>query len=193
MNRLSLPWIGAALLAGAFVSGVVYGADVSAFPGAEGFGGNVRGGTGGKVIWVTNLNSHGPGSLREAIDTPGPRVIRFKVAGTIEPWRQPLCIGRLFGRKYNELIKGGKPADEIVNPYSFVTIDGASAPGEGITISGNLFIGGYGLKQVIVRNLRIRDNGFIGRSAADCICIIASHVLIDHCSLQGARDEVVNP
>jgi len=49
------------------------------------------------------------------------------------------------------------------------------------------------VKQVIVRNLRIRDNGFVGRSGADCICIIGSHVLIDHCSLQWARDEVVNP
>ena len=199
MNRQSLSWVASVLavciLGTIFASGadVAYGGDQKAFPGAEGFGGNVRGGAGGKVIWVTHLDSERPGSLRAAIDTPGPRIIKFKVAGTIELGRKPLRIGGAFASTYGELVRAGRSADEIENPYSFVTIDGTSAPGPGITISGNLFIGRYGLKEVIVRNLRIRDNGLVTRSGSDCISIMASHVLIDHCSLQWARDEVVSP
>ncbi|MDD2617847.1 MAG: pectate lyase, partial [Bacteroidales bacterium] len=46
-------------------------AQALAFPGAEGFGVNSRGGRGGKVIYVSNLNDEGPGSLREAVEQEG--------------------------------------------------------------------------------------------------------------------------
>ena len=176
----------------ALASSVALGLPQPAFPGAEGFGGNVIGGRGGKVIWVTNLNSRGPGSLRAACDTPGPRIIKFKVAGTIEQWRDVISIGHPFRRTWKKLLKAGQKEEQMKNPYSFVTIDGSSAPAPGITISGNMRVGPFGVKQVIIRNLRIRDNGFVARSGSDCLTITGSHVLVDHCSFQWARDEVVN-
>ena len=51
-----------------------------AFPGAEGFGAYSKGGRGGKVIKVTNLNKNGPGSFQTAWRTKGPRIIVFDVS-----------------------------------------------------------------------------------------------------------------
>jgi hypothetical protein len=60
------------------------GAQPPAFPGAQGFGAASSGGRGGQVIYVTNLNTDGPGSFQAALDTPGPRYILFKVSGLID-------------------------------------------------------------------------------------------------------------
>ena len=186
-------WAGTAVsLVMCFGAGIVYGEGDPAFPDAEGFGATVKGGRGGPVVWVTNLDSHGPGSLRAAVDTKGPRTIKFKVGGTIELWRDTLDIGGPFETEFLRLRKEGKPAAQIENPYSFVTIDGSSAPPPGITISGNVILSRYGFKEVILRHLRIRDNGFISRSNACCIQIFAGRVLIDHCSLQYGRDTITD-
>ena len=76
-----------------------------AFPGAEGFGAFTPGGRGGKTLYVDNLNDSGPGSLRAAIETPGPRIIFFHVGGVIAL----------------------KSTLHIREP--FLTIDGQNAPG----------------------------------------------------------------
>jgi hypothetical protein len=101
-----------------------------AFVGAEGFGAFTRGGRGGKTIYVDNLNDSGPGSLRQAIETAGPRTIHFRVGGVI-PLKSTLRI------------------DE-----PFLTIDGQAAPGGGIMIRN------HGIEvrthDVVLRYFRIR-------------------------------------
>ena len=64
------------------VAGSVF-AQVPAFPGAEGFGASASGGRGGRVVYVTNLNADGPGSLQAALNENGKRYILFKVSGVI--------------------------------------------------------------------------------------------------------------
>ena len=59
-------------------------APLAAFPGAEGFGAAATGGRGGSVLYVTNLNADGAGSLQWAIDQPGTKYILFKVSGLID-------------------------------------------------------------------------------------------------------------
>src|SRR5690349_3267163 len=78
---------------------------IPAFPGAEGFGSLSVGGRGGKVIEVTNLDDAGPGSLRAAVEVEGPRIVVFRVAGTIE-------------------LQSG-----LVVAEPFITISGQTAPG----------------------------------------------------------------
>ena len=56
---------------------------VKAFPTAEGFGADARGGRGGRVIEVTNLDDSGDGSLRSCMEASGPRICVFRVSGTI--------------------------------------------------------------------------------------------------------------
>lgn len=56
---------------------------VKAYPTAEGYGAEARGGRGGRVIQVTNLNDSGPGSLRAALEASGPRIVVLRVSGTI--------------------------------------------------------------------------------------------------------------
>ena len=87
--------------------------DIPAFPGAEGGGAYTPGGRGGKVITVTSLEDSGPGTLREACETGGARIIVFNVAGEIK-LKSPISIRA---------------------PY--ITIAGQTAPGDGVVITGH--------------------------------------------------------
>ena len=85
--RTALPGLALQLL----LCSLAHGADLPAFPGAEGFGAGSRGGRGGKVFVVRTLEDYKrggkqviAGSLREACEAEGPRIIVFDVAGTIE-------------------------------------------------------------------------------------------------------------
>ena len=139
---------------------------VPAFPGAEGFGSMTRGGRGGKVIAVTNLNDSGPGSLREACETEGARIVVFKVSGTITL----------------------ESALKISNPY--ITIAGQTAPGDGICI--RKYPISIRASEVIIRYLRVR----LGNEAEDDADAISSryqkNIIIDHVSASWSVDETVS-
>lgn len=140
---------------------------VAAFPGAEGGGAESVGGRSGRIIEVTNLNKNGPGSLREACEATGPRIVVFKVAGIIDLEGTPIIIK---------------------NPY--ITIAGQTAPGEGITIKGHeLAIQTY---DVMVRYLTVRTGaGDYGAQEGDGIGLRtgSNNVIIDHCSISWSNDE----
>jgi pectate lyase len=136
-----------------------------AFPGAWGGGMFATGGRGGRVIEVTNLNDSGPGSLREALGAEGPRIVVFRVAGTIQ------------------LTSGDLDVDN-----RDVTIAGQSAPGDGICIAGDTL--NLNAENIICRHLRIRRGNPSGGQGDDCIGgNPAGHLIVDHCSASWGKDE----
>ncbi len=145
-------------------------ADVPAFPGAQGWAAMTPGGRGGKIIRVTTLKPTGPGSLTEALNTPGPRIVVFEVGGVID-------LGR----------------SEIAIREPFLTVAGQTAPSPGITlIRGGVDIATH---DVVVRHIRIRpgEAGVHkgGQWDVDALSTLtgARDVIVDHCSLTWATDE----
>lgn len=151
-------------------------AEVVAFPGAEGYGASAKGGRGGKVYVVSNLNDAGPGSLRACVEAAGPRTCVFRVAGTI-------VLGSWL---------------DVEHPY--LTIAGQTAPGGGITLraadpssKAHLRVRTH---DVIVRYLRSRpgtrmENGRALTVANDRSGPDAVHdVIVDHVSLSWSADEI---
>jgi hypothetical protein len=138
-----------------------------AFPGADGFGRYTRGGRGGKVIEVTNLNDTGPGSLRAAITATGARTVVFRVSGTI------LLASRL----------------EIKNDS--ITIAGQTAPGDGICLRKYpLFISA---NEVVVRYIRSRlGNESGGEDDAMTSFSNRRHIIVDHCTASWSVDETLS-
>lgn len=138
-----------------------------AFPGAEGFGAHTPGGRGGRVIYVTNLVDSGPGSLRAACEAEGPRVVLFKVSGTIT-LRSPIVVRQ-----------------------PFLTVAGQSAPGGGICVRDHPFQ--IATHDVVVRYLRSRLGDESGQQD-DAIDLLhgASRSIIDHCSASWSVDECLS-
>lgn len=142
---------------------------IVAFPGAVGPAAQTAGGRGGQILRVTTLAPDGPGSLKAAIETPGPRIVVFEVGGVIDMGRETI---------------------DIKHPY--LTIAGQTAPGPGITLIRT----GIDIRthDVVIRHLRIYTgvDGQPKRSGweADAMSTVAAHnVIIDHCTLMWAIDE----
>lgn len=152
-------------------------AQLAAFPGAKGFGKFSVGGRGGEVIFVTNLNNDGVGSLRFACESQGPRTVIFKTGGTIN---------------LNSAI-------EITNPN--ITIAGQTAPGGGICLrmndsntTGHLqALIAILADDVIIRGIRFRAGPSFSDSNVqiyDCLDIWdGENIIVDHCSFTWGDDE----
>ena len=149
-----------------------------AFPGATGFAKNAKGAWAKyqqsknaadlpKVIYVDNLNNDGAGSFRAALTASYPRVVVFRVGGTV-------TLSSMISVK---------------SPY--LTIAGNTAPGGGIAIRGGTI--SIQTSEVIIRNIRVRNGVANG---TDGIGVSAQgtklrNILIDHCSLSWASDEQI--
>ena len=139
------------------------------FPAPMGWAAATKGGAGGQVIRVTNLDAKGPGSFRAALETKGPRIVVFEVGGVIDLGASTL---------------------KIEEP--FLTIAGQTAPSPGITlIRGGIDIMAH---DVIVQHIRVRPGAAGGtwRKGPDFDSIStvgAYNVVVDHCSLTWGTDE----
>lgn len=138
-----------------------------AFPGAEGYGRFARGGRGGVVIEVTNLNDSGPGSYRAAIAATGPRTVVFKVSGLIR-LNSPCVIGN-----------------------GYLTVAGQTAPGEGISLA-NWRAGISGCSDVVLRFMRMRLGDSIEQAMDGIGLGNSTHSIIDHTSIAWTMDEATS-
>lgn len=139
-------------------------ASIPAFPGAEGGGMYTYGGRGGNVYTVTSLEDRGPGTLREACEQGGARIIVFNVSGIIRI-KTPLIIRA---------------------PY--ITIAGQTAPGDGICVAGeSIWINTH---DVIIRHMRFRrGETFVGRRDDSIGGNPVGNIMIDHVSATWGLDE----
>nr|WP_298998250.1 hypothetical protein [uncultured Allomuricauda sp.] len=147
--------------------------ELKAFPSAYGAGAFATGGRGGRVIYVTNLNDSGPGSLREAVMSFGPRIVVFNVSGTIE-------------LKTNLNILDGN-----------ITIAGQTAPKGGITLTGSRVIMSNtqwtpNVNNIIIRYIKVRPDLIVNGPNADCLQFNnVENVVLDHLSTSWGGDEAI--
>jgi len=164
--------LGSALMAVAFSAVMPVGrvgtaaaldkAAIPAFPGAEGAGAFTRGGRGGRIFEVTHLDDGGPGSLRDAVEAEGPRIVVFRVSGIIT-LEKPLAIS-----------------------HPFITIAGQTAPGAGICLRGQTTE--INTHDVVLRHLRFRRGNTEDRNDA-LGGYPVGNIIVDHCSAGWGLDE----
>jgi len=165
-----LPWVLCVL---AWLCPQTQAADkyLPAFPGAEGFGAFTPGGRGGKVFAVTTLQDYDvsqgeaivPGSLRQAIESPGSRIVVFRISGTI-------FLKRTLS---------------VSEPY--LTLAGQTAPGDGVCIARRQF--SVGAHDVIIRHVRFRLGDEARAEIGTFQVSGTQNVILDHCSFSWSMDE----
>jgi hypothetical protein len=137
----------------------------------RGWAADTKGGAGGAIVRVTNLNASGEGSLAAALATDGARTIVFEVGGVIDLQGSSLHINK---------------------PY--VTVAGQTAPHPGITlIRGGLSVS---TNDVIIQHIAVRpgESGKAKKSGWEPDGLSsggasASNIIVDHCSFSWAIDE----
>ncbi len=179
-RAVTLLALGLIVLEGLGMSQAMAAADRQlAFPGAEGYGRFSQGGRGGRVIEVTSLDDHGPGTLRACVEDTGPRNCIFRVSGVI--------------RLSNSLVVG--------TPNHSLSILGQTAPGEGITLTietpspdrKDTPLAIVRSHDVIVRHLRVRTR--LPNSVKNVHAIViedSRDVYVDHTSTSWATDENIS-
>lgn len=130
-----------------------------------------KGGRGGQVFEVTNLNDSGIGSLRACVQATMPRICVFRVGGTIIT------------------------ESEIVADDPFLTIAGQTATGGGITLRASQAYHGETLvvstHDVIIRYMRFRAGASAQANSSRRSMTInngAYNVIVDHCSFSWGTD-----
>jgi hypothetical protein len=116
------------------------------------------------VYVVTSLADSGPGTLRDACEKGGARIIVFNVAGIIRI-KTPLIIRA---------------------PY--ITIAGQTAPGDGVCVAGEtVWINTH---DVVIRHMRFRrGETFVGRRDDSIGGNPIGNIMIDHVSASWGLDE----
>ena len=140
-----------------------------AFPSAIGYGRFATGGRGGTVMIVTSSANSGPGTLREAVEASGPRIIVFRV-------NQIRLSSNLFLNNND------------------ITIAGQSMPGGVELTDSTVFVR---CENFILRGLSFRmgDRQDVNPSFGDSLQIGedtspgANNGIIDHCAIMWSDDE----
>jgi hypothetical protein len=161
-----------AFLLGAAVAGLIGGAvgvpasgaaaaPAVAFPGAVGYGAAATGGAGGTTYHVTNLNDSGSGSFRDAVSASN-RIVVFDVAGYVK-------------------------LASAVSVKSNITIDGTTAPGQGVGFMARE-VSFSNSTNVVVRNLRFREGTLDPADGKASIALAnSSNMIFDHVSVEFAK------
>ena len=168
-RRAALCGLAAALAAAVAAVHVPVSAEAAvpavAFSGAVGFGAGATGGAGGSTYHVTNLDDSGAGSFRDAVSSSG-RIIVFDVGGYIS-------------------------LSSAVSVKSNLTIEGYTAPGQGIGVMGRE-VSFAGSGNDIVQDIRFRQGSLDSDTGKSSLSLSsASDMIFDHVSVEfGSWDDV---
>jgi pectate lyase len=152
---------------------------LEAFPSAAGFGKDAQGGRGGQIVYVSNRNDSGPGSLRQCAEVmSGPRICVFRVSG-----RWTLERGILITKPYVSILGQTAPGGGVL--LTVKTSNTAAYPATPLVIKGT--------SQVIIQHIRSRPRFANTVANVDAITVEnSSFVYIDHVSASWATDENFN-